>query len=164
MNQAMKVVLAISIGGILFAGCSSRESEVRKLLTDAGIEKDQIEEAVTNFKMRTPAEQKQIIAMMKASRDLMALGTALDKEGQTSQSASRKASQCAENLRLLQTAVEQAQFGEKYDGTTNSIIGDDKYIRKMPKCPDGGTYSLPAKGENDGKVTCSIGGAHCLRD
>ena len=63
----------------------------------------------------------------------------------------RKTSQmnaCISNLKQIQAACEQCKLAGK-EVTTANVIGDDKYIKVMPKCPATSTeYTLPT-GDND---------------
>ncbi len=64
---------------------------------------------------------------------------------------------CINNLRQLDSAKEQWALAEKkVTGVTPDVKGVLEYIKgeKMPICPDGGTYTLNAIGENP---TCSKG-------
>ena len=63
----------------------------------------------------------------------------------------RKTSQmnaCISNLKQIQAACEQC----KMEGNTvdnDHVIGADKYIKKMPKCPaSGAVYTLPTTDAN----------------
>ena len=63
---------------------------------------------------------------------------------------------CIENLSQLESAKQQwgLETGQK-DGDVpvqDDLIGDTKYIKKMPLCPGGGTYDLQAIGRT---ATCS---------
>ena len=66
-----------------------------------------------------------------------------------------QATACISNLKQLQTAVEQARMNNKYDGATTSIIGSTLYIKVMPACPAGGTYTLPGAADDTAVPTCS---------
>ena len=71
----------------------------------------------------------------------------------------RKTSQmnaCISNLKQIQAAVEQARMAGVENPGWADIIGNDKYIRQMPKCPQGGKYALPAT--EDGNPTCTVTG------
>ena len=69
----------------------------------------------------------------------------------------RKTSQmnaCVSNLKQLQAACEQARMNNiptTFDSA--GIIGTDKYIKVMPTCPAGGSYTPPAADTDD--PTCS---------
>ncbi len=72
----------------------------------------------------------------------------------------RKTSQmnaCISNLKQLQAACEQARMSN-VPTTFNAagIIGTDKFIKVMPKCPAGGSYTPPAADTAD--PTCSLSG------
>src|SRR5688572_18270490 len=63
---------------------------------------------------------------------------------------------CIENLSQLESAKQQwsLEAGKK-DGdppTEDDLIGQTKYIKKMPLCPGGGTYELQSIGRT---ATCS---------
>lgn len=62
---------------------------------------------------------------------------------------------CITNLKQLQTAFEMAMMSGIEHPKMSDIIGPDKYIRVMPVCPAGGTYSLPA--DNTSNATCTLG-------
>ncbi len=65
---------------------------------------------------------------------------------------------CRGNLRHLEAAKEQwALDGGKSVGSvpTSELLKDKKYLTRMPVCPEGGTYTLRAVGDNP---TCSIKG------
>lgn len=64
---------------------------------------------------------------------------------------------CISNLKQIESAVEMFKMDKgKAPTSFADICGADKFIKSEPKCPCGGTYSLP-KGENDAP-TCSIKG------
>ena len=55
---------------------------------------------------------------------------------------------CISNLKQIQAACEQCKLAGKEVNAAN-VIGADKYIKVMPKCPATGTeYTLPT-GDND---------------
>jgi len=63
---------------------------------------------------------------------------------------------CIENLSQIESAKQQwgLETGKK-DGdppTESDLIGANKYIKKMPECPGGGTYEFQAIGRT---ATCS---------
>ena len=63
---------------------------------------------------------------------------------------------CIENLSQIESAKQQwgLENGKK-DGdppTQTDLIGDTKYIKKMPECPGGGIYEFQAIGRT---ATCS---------
>lgn len=69
----------------------------------------------------------------------------------------RKTSQmnaCISNLKQIQTAVEQAKMAGNYTGDTD-VVGPTLYIKVMPKCPAGGTYTFPAAAVDTAVPTCS---------
>lgn len=72
----------------------------------------------------------------------------------------RKTSQmnaCISNLKQIQAACEQCKM-EGNAVTTANIIGSDKYIKVMPKCPGCNTaYELPT--EEDANPVCPGPGA-----
>ena len=63
---------------------------------------------------------------------------------------------CIENLSQLESAKQQwgLETGKKDGDVPNEadLIGDAKYIKKMPQCPGGGTYDLKGIGTT---ATCS---------
>ncbi len=63
---------------------------------------------------------------------------------------------CISNLKQIKAAVEQARMSGVENPGWADIIGNDKYIRQMPKCPQGGKYALPAT--EDGNPTCTVTG------
>ena len=55
---------------------------------------------------------------------------------------------CISNLKQIQAACEQCKLAGKEVSNAN-VIGDDKYIKVMPKCPATSTaYTLPT-GDDD---------------
>lgn len=75
---------------------------------------------------------------------------------------------CLENLSKLDGAKQQWAIETNYYGTSSpgwaELVGEDKYIRSMPACPAGGTYSLETLHE-DPTCTHSHGEfAHVLSD
>lgn len=66
---------------------------------------------------------------------------------------------CIENLAQIETAKQTwgLEAGKKSGDVPNEddLIGDDKYIKKMPNCPGGGTYTLNAVGT---PATCTQDG------
>lgn len=57
---------------------------------------------------------------------------------------------CIENLSQIESAKQQwgLEAGKKNGDVPaeDDIIGDDKYMKKLPNCPGGGTYTLNAVG------------------
>lgn|SRR5574344_449147 len=70
---------------------------------------------------------------------------------------SSQATACVSNLKQIQTATEQARMSKGETATIDftDIIGTDKFIKAMPTCPAGGTYTMPATSTDD--PTCSLG-------
>ncbi len=66
---------------------------------------------------------------------------------------------CISNLKQLQAACEQARLSGIEQPTMKDLIGEDKYIKNMPVCPCGGTYSLPE--DDDSEATCSHNDPQC---
>jgi len=66
---------------------------------------------------------------------------------------------CISNLKQLQAACEQARLSGIKHPTMKDLIGEDKYIKNMPVCPCGGTYSLPE--DDDSEATCSHNDPQC---
>lgn len=68
---------------------------------------------------------------------------------------------CIANLRQIEAAKEQwameAQQGASATPTAANLSPD--YIKSMPTCPSGGTYTIGAVNTNP---TCSTGGTHVL--
>jgi prepilin-type N-terminal cleavage/methylation domain-containing protein len=68
---------------------------------------------------------------------------------------------CIANLRQIEAAKEQwameAQQGGDVEPTAANLSPD--YIKSMPTCPSGGTYTIGAVNANP---TCSTGGTHVL--
>ncbi|HYE32829.1 MAG TPA: prepilin-type N-terminal cleavage/methylation domain-containing protein [Methylomirabilota bacterium] len=66
---------------------------------------------------------------------------------------------CIENLSQIESAKQLWGLEmNKREGETpvdSDMIGDDKYIKKSPNCPAGGTYTFNAIGAN---ATCNIAG------
>ena len=69
---------------------------------------------------------------------------------------------CRNNLRMIESAKDQYALDHtnQYPRMLSDLVGADGYIKKMPVCQAGGTYSL--NGSNE-PPTCSIGGKHALR-
>ncbi|NQU44225.1 hypothetical protein HQ520_13125 [bacterium] len=65
---------------------------------------------------------------------------------------------CAENLLKLDAAKEQyaleANLSEGTAVEMSDLVGMDKYLRQIPICPNGGTYTLGVLGQDP---TCSCG-------
>lgn len=63
---------------------------------------------------------------------------------------------CIENLSQIESAKQQwgLENGKKDGDVPNEVdlIGDTKYMKKMPQCPGGGAYELQAIGRT---ATCS---------
>jgi len=49
---------------------------------------------------------------------------------------------CIANLKAIQGAKEQALMAGKSFAEMSDLVGPDKYLRTMPKCPSGGTYTV----------------------
>ena len=60
---------------------------------------------------------------------------------------------CESNLRVLETAGYDAKLhGEKFD-SPEDLVGEDNFLKELPKCPAGGEYRLTID-ETTGIVTC----------
>jgi len=63
---------------------------------------------------------------------------------------------CIENLSQIESAKQQwgLEAGKKAGDVPDEgdIIGDDKYMKRLPNCPGGGTYELNAVGTT---ATCT---------
>lgn len=74
-----------------------------------------------------------------------------------------QANACVSNLRVLEDAKQiWGMENGKRDGDEPAeaeLIGPLLYIKKLPECPSGGTYTINPLGV---KATCSIGGEHSL--
>jgi len=77
--------------------------------------------------------------------------------------ATTQANACIENMRQINTAVQQFAFEKnKHNGDTMTYPDDvSAYMKlntegQLPGCPAGGTYSLPPVG-GDPSVVCSLG-------
>ena len=100
------------------------------------------------------------VAPIAAAMALLAFAFALDNtpsNGGVSADAStcgrfKGASACVSNMKQIKTAWEMAAMNGK---TITSVSDCIKlgYIKKEPKCPNGGAYRI----DNDGNVTCSSG-------
>jgi hypothetical protein len=69
---------------------------------------------------------------------------------------------CVTNLTEIQEAKGAWAAKDREKGTPvtwDDLVGPDKYLQKIPTCPDGGTYTINAVGENP---TCSKAGTHAL--
>ena len=64
-----------------------------------------------------------------------------------------QAAACVSNLKQIEAAVEQARMAGANPSFEN-IVGEDGYIKNMPVCPAGGTYSL---GDEKTSPSCSVG-------
>lgn len=70
---------------------------------------------------------------------------------------------CKNNLKMIDLAKEQWALDNKkssdalptWNDLLDSVSPSAPYLSQMPKCPDGGTYTLNAVGKNP---TCSIPG------
>jgi prepilin-type N-terminal cleavage/methylation domain-containing protein len=66
---------------------------------------------------------------------------------------------CIENLSQIESAKQlwglEMNKKEGEAPTDTDMIGDEKYIKRTPNCPGGGTYAFNAIGEN---ATCNIPG------
>src|SRR6266478_5574105 len=66
---------------------------------------------------------------------------------------------CINNLRRIDSAVQQ--WALDHNASTNDVptwadlVGTSRYMREMPVCPEGGTYSLERVAD---LPRCSIGG------
>lgn len=69
---------------------------------------------------------------------------------------------CLSNLRQIETAVENYRTANNMAIPAMADIAGDaqKYIKVEPKCPKGGTYTIPAEADDKGAVTptCNIEG------
>ena len=66
-----------------------------------------------------------------------------------------QAAACVSNLKQIEAAVEQAKMAGVTTPAAADLWGTGKYIKSEPKCPAGGTYTLPT-GDEDSPV-CSLG-------
>lgn len=70
---------------------------------------------------------------------------------------------CKSNLRVIETAKQMwgMEVGKNDDDipVQDDLVGLGLYIRKMPKCPAGGTYDFLSIGESP---ECDLGGVHVL--
>ncbi len=66
-----------------------------------------------------------------------------------------QAAACVSNLKQIEAAVEQAKMAGVTTPGASDLWGTGKYIKSEPKCPAGGTYTLPT-GDEDSPV-CSLG-------
>lgn len=66
---------------------------------------------------------------------------------------------CISNLKQIQAACEQCKLAGK-EVTTANVIGADKYIKVMPKCPATSTeYTLPTGDDDPVCPNPSVAGA-----
>ena len=66
---------------------------------------------------------------------------------------------CISNLKQIQAACEQCKLAGKTVSTAN-VIGDDKYIKVMPKCPaTSAEYTLPTDDNDPVCPNPSVAGA-----
>lgn len=69
---------------------------------------------------------------------------------------------CISNLRQIETAIENYRTANDMALPTMADIAGDstKYIKVTPKCPKGGTYTIPTQAQSDGSATptCNIEG------
>lgn len=91
------------------------------------------------------------VAPIAAAMALLAFAFALDNTPSNG-GVSADASTCVSNMKQIKTAWEMAAMNGK---TITSVSDCIKlgYIKKEPKCPNGGAYRI----DNDGNVTCSSG-------
>ena len=66
-----------------------------------------------------------------------------------------QAAACVSNLKQIEAAIEQAKMAGVTTPGANDLWGKGKYIKKEPKCPAGGTYTIPK--DDESMPTCSIG-------
>jgi len=63
---------------------------------------------------------------------------------------------CIDNISQIESAKQQWGLeNQKKDGdapTTDDLVGSNKYIKRMPECPGGGTYDFQSIGTT---TTCS---------
>ncbi len=76
-----------------------------------------------------------------------------------------RAKACLSNLKQIDAAKEQwAMDNKKTTGDPvtwpTDLVGSDKYIKKEPSCPSGGSYATVGAVGTD--PTCTIGGLHVL--
>lgn len=65
---------------------------------------------------------------------------------------------CVNNQRMLNAAFDQVTLEQgKAPETLSALVGADKYIKTMPRCPTGGEYSI-VEGDNDNHIACSVHG------
>ena len=66
---------------------------------------------------------------------------------------------CLSNINQIETACEQWSLETKKKGVPkmSDLVGPAKYIRREPKCPDGGTYTIARTDSGEFVVTCSHG-------
>ena len=72
-----------------------------------------------------------------------------------------RARNCAENLQKIDGAVEQYALDYNLSNgdttladTWTELVGSDKYIKRTPTCPSGGSYGFGTVGE---EPVCSLG-------
>lgn len=71
---------------------------------------------------------------------------------------------CIANMKQIEGAAAQSMMENNNDTATAANLVTDKYLKKMPTCPSGGTYTIAT----DGKTTCDkssdADGGHVLPD
>jgi len=72
-----------------------------------------------------------------------------------------RARTCVSNLLQIQSAKEQAAMEKRMANTDTPNMTDlaPDYMKQIPECPAGGTYSVNPISEDP---TCSLGGKHVL--
>lgn len=76
-----------------------------------------------------------------------------------------KAEACIQNMRQIETALENYRTVNEMRVPENlsGLVGLDNYLRKVPECPSGGTYTFtPAVVDEIEKICvfCSYGNGH----
>ncbi|MDK2972797.1 MAG: type pilus assembly protein PilA [Candidatus Sumerlaeota bacterium] len=68
---------------------------------------------------------------------------------------------CQENLIRIDQAIQQYVIQENVQGQfvltipLSYLVGEENYLRNMPECPSGGTYTLHAPDDQE-PVTCTF--------
>lgn len=102
---------------------------------------------------------QQTVMLLAAMPVMIMAGVALP--GFASARATSRRNACINNLRMIDGAKEQwALANNKGEGegealTLKDLVGPDKWMPKMPVCPDGGQYQVKPIGANP---TCTIPG------
>ena len=68
---------------------------------------------------------------------------------------------CATNQKMIQSAAAMAIMSGKTVDRVEGLVGEDNYLKEVPKCPAGGTYILlgPSGEDDEPQVACTRHGS-----